>query len=57
MGQYTLMALIALEVFLGHSCASISPEGLWAPGCLLEHLLARAELGGHMGGSREELGL
>lgn len=45
MGQYTLVAMTVLEVFLGHSCASISPAGLSATGRLLEHLLARAEIG------------
>lgn len=45
MGQSTLVAMTVLEVFLGHSCASISPAGLLATGRLLEHLLARAEIG------------
>lgn len=49
LGQYTRMAMTALEFFMGHSGASISPAGLSAPECLPEHVLARAELGGQQG--------
>lgn len=54
LGQYIRMAMTALEFFLGHSGASISPAGLSAPGCLPEQVLARAELEGHSRSSRAE---
>lgn len=50
-----LNAMAALDVFLEHPRASLCPAGLLAPRCLLKQRLARAELGGHVGGSRAGL--
>lgn len=54
LGQYIRVAMTVLDVFLGHSGASISPAGRSVPGCLPERVLAGAELGGRKGGSRAE---